>query len=101
MFCPKCGTLFERKGDELYCPKGDMHLSKNLEKGFMEVFIERTRTQVLKSFSFKVGGTWFCPSCGNQMLESEGIIHCANCDLNLNEFIVQLVELHSHSGNQK
>jgi rubrerythrin len=76
-----------------------MTFSKNLEKGLIEVFLERTRTQVLKPFSFKVGGIWFCPSCGNQMLEAEGVVYCPSCKLSLNEFIVQLVELHPHGGN--
>ncbi len=101
MFCPKCGTALEQNANELYCPEGDMHLSENLEKGFTEVFLERTRTPVLKPVSFKIGGTWFCPKCGNQMLEAEGVVHCLSCKLSLNEFIVQLVELHPHHGNQK
>src|SRR5687767_1339179 len=96
MFCPKCNEELVNVKGEFTCLKGQMGLSKNLERGLMECFVYTTRKPKEFSFSFLVGGKWFCPGCGVLTKEKDGFVQCPQCNLSLNEFIHTLVELHSH-----
>jgi rubrerythrin len=75
-----------------------MSLSQKLEEGLIDCFILRVRKPKELKFPFIVGGTWFCPACGIKMFEKNGDVRCSQCNLSLNEFIHQLVELHPHAS---
>lgn len=98
MYRPKCGDVLNRRGNgELTCERGEMGLSKRLEHGLTECFVDRTRTPRAKPLPFRVGGSWSCPGCGVAMAEKEpGSIVCVQCGLSLGEFVRELVELHPH-----
>lgn len=100
MYCPKCGDVLERRSDgELACEQGDMGLSRHLERGLTECFVERTRKPTATPLPFRVGGSWSCPGCGIAMLEDPpGLVACPRCGLSLGEFVHELVELHPHRG---
>jgi len=98
MYCPKCGDALQRRSNgELTCERGDMGLSKHLERGLTECFVDRTRTPRTVPLRFHVGGSWCCPGCGVAMVETEaGLVTCPKCELALGEFIRELIELHPH-----
>ena len=59
MFCPKCGDVLERRSDgELACERGDMGLSRSLERRLSECFIENVRRPSDVPFPSMVGGAW-------------------------------------------
>lgn len=80
-----------------FCEKGQMELSQHLAKRFRECFEKRTSLPMDLPFSFQIGGNWYCPGCGGQAIEQEGMVRCSLCNLCLNEFMYQLVEFHPHS----
>ena len=103
MFCPKCNEELVRVNKELTCIKGKMGLSQHLERRLTECFILKISKPSELKFSVLIGGKWFCPHCGLQMIENDGFIRCSECELSLNEFIFALVELHPHlkEGQEK
>ena len=101
MFCAKCGDELVKVGRELTCVRGQMGLSKDMERRFTECFILRSVRPRESRFSMVVGGKWFCPGCGVSTLEENGVIRCQQCELSLNEFIYPLVELHPHAGRNE
>jgi uncharacterized Zn finger protein (UPF0148 family) len=101
MFCPKCGEQLTSHAGELFCERGQMGLSRNLENGFTECFVARARRSSRKPFGFRVGGTWFCPGCGVKMIEDAGLVSCPACQESLNEFIPPLIELHPHRTDER
>jgi ribosomal protein S27AE len=96
MFCPKCGEPLEEVNGELTCRKGNMGLSAYVAEGLRACFIEKTRNPSDKQLTYKVGGRWFCPGCGVQMVEHAGLIQCPKCSRCLSEFLYPLVERHPH-----
>ena len=96
MYCPKCGDLLEESKSGVKCLKGQMPLSPDLARRLKECFILKSDEPSKLRFTFGVGGKWFCPGCGVEMLEKDGYVRCPQCELSLNEFIRHLVELHSH-----
>ncbi len=98
MYCPKCGDLLRRDANgELICDRGEMGLSRALERGFQECFVDRTRVPRTDPFSFEIGGVWWCPGCGVLAEErSRGDLRCPACGVSFREFLVHLVEVHPH-----
>jgi uncharacterized Zn finger protein (UPF0148 family) len=97
MYCPKCSELLQNIDGELTCVSGDMALSKRMENDLYECFVSCSREPREREFEFVWGGTWFCPGCGDQMIEgAKGAVRCPSCQRNLAEFIYHLVELHPH-----
>ena len=98
MYCPRCGdTLDCRSNGELACMRGEMGLSKHLERALTECFVDRSRTPRAAPLPFAVGGSWYCPGCGVMMAEMDpGVVACPKCGLALGEFIVELIENHPH-----
>jgi hypothetical protein len=43
------------------------------------------------------GGKWFCPHCGVEDTEKDGLVVCADCGRELNPYLYELIELHPHS----
>ena len=74
LYCPRCGERMHRQGDgALYCARGQMGLSEDIEERLISRYIERTRASTRTTFSYAgtpqgVGGAWFCPGCGNLSL---------------------------------
>ena len=98
MFCPMCGDVLIDRAGGLICERGNMLLSPNLSQRLSECYEVESRSPQEKSFSFFIGGTWFCPGCRTQVVEKEkGILRCSSCGRWLNEFIYELIELSSHS----
>ena len=97
MFCPKCSEELVRVGSELTCRRGQMGLSQHLERRLTECFVLKRDKPRESKFSFVVGGKWFCPGCGIAMVEHDGDVRCSQCELSLNEFIYQLIEVHPHT----
>lgn len=97
MYCPKCGNELVTVDGELQCIKGQMGLSANLARRFIDCFVSKTETPQELAFSFIVGGRWYCPACGISTVEKDGFIRCTQCELSLNEFIGVLVERHPHT----
>ena len=65
MHCPKCGdSLTRRRDGELACKRVDMGLSRHLERGLQECFVDHVRVPRDEALPFQVGGRWWCPGCG-------------------------------------
>jgi hypothetical protein len=100
MFCPYCGrNLVMKKGRSdyyYYCEAGDMGVSQNLERRLIDVFISKTTPSSTTRLRYGVGGRWFCPADGSSMIESDGFVNCTTCQLSLNGFFFELIELHPH-----
>lgn len=98
MFCPYCGFPIEQRGSELVCPAGNMPLAPRTASRLSAAFIERTTIPSAQPRTYRVGGRWYCPGCGDRMITEAHDVRCPRCMLHLNEFLVELVELHSHGG---
>ncbi|HEX6369385.1 MAG TPA: hypothetical protein VF006_10660 [Longimicrobium sp.] len=98
MFCPRCGTQTERRGGELVCPAGNMPLAPHTASRLAAAFVERTATPSAEPLRYRAGGRWYCPGCGVRMVTEPHDVRCPRCTLHLNQFLVELVELHSHAG---
>lgn len=98
MFCPKCNDILTKIGREAFCLRGEMYLSESLTRRLEECYVTKTVNPREFSFSFQVGGKWFCPGCGVRMFEEDGFIRCPKCNLSINEFIFQLVEVSAHTN---
>jgi hypothetical protein len=97
MFCPKCGDELVEVEGELTCVRGNMKLSQNLAARLTECYVDGVSTPREQTFSFGIGGEWFCPGCGTQAREKpRGVIRCAECERSLNEFLHDLTEKHPH-----
>lgn len=98
MFCPRCGDALEAEADgTLVCRRGEMPLSINMQKRLVDVFGSRSRRSLESVLPFEIGGTWWCPGCGVEAVESHpGDLRCASCKTSLAEFVYELVELHPH-----
>jgi predicted RNA-binding Zn-ribbon protein involved in translation (DUF1610 family) len=98
MFCPFCGSATEERGGALVCPVGNMPFSPHMAAVLSAAFVERTATPSAQPLRFRMGGRWYCPRCGGRMITEPHDVRCARCALHLNEFLVELVEMHSHGG---
>lgn len=98
MFCPYCGAQLQWISGELTCPVGNMPLAAHTESRLRAAFVERTGTPSAEPRRYRVGGRWYCPGCGVRMITQEHDVHCPRCALHLNEFLVELVEMHGHGG---
>lgn len=96
MYCPKCGDVLTETPEGIVCQKGNMQLSAHLSNQLEECYVKGARKPRDFRFGFQVGGTWFCPGCGVQIVEQEGTLSCPKCRRSINEFVRELVELHSH-----
>jgi hypothetical protein len=98
MFCPWCGSPTEVRGGELTCPAGNMAFAPRTAARLCAAFVERTTMPSAKPLPYLPGGRWYCPGCGVRMITDAHDVHCPRCTLHLNEFLTELVELHSHGG---
>jgi len=74
-----------------------MYMSKVVESGLREVFIDRSRpAHGKRNPSLLWGGHWFCPACAGALVEGVEGVKCEACGLYLDEFIFALIERHSH-----
>ena len=96
MYCPRCGDEMAADGSTLKCERGEMQLSRAMFEKLNEAFVLKTRTTKDTRFSFEVGGKWFCPGDGAEMIEHEGRLECSQCGASINEFVHGLIELHMH-----
>jgi uncharacterized Zn finger protein (UPF0148 family) len=97
MFCPKCGAVFVEKEDTLVCPAGEMPLARVLLVALKERFDGRGSPGEDSPLPTSVGGPWFCPGCGVQMVESDRHLRCPDCGRGLSwKMVYWLVERHPH-----
>ncbi|MDB6007553.1 MAG: hypothetical protein JWR15_4540 [Prosthecobacter sp.] len=103
LYCPRCGEAMHRNADgEVYCERGQMGLSEDMEERLVSRFIERTSVSTRTTFTYgdrpqSVGGKWFCPECGRPIIErSPGVLTCDGCGQSIVDFVYHLVELHPH-----
>ncbi len=96
MFCPKCGDKMKKTSLSFECQDGKMELSQFIAERFVTCFIKKIEKPHSIKFNFTIGGSWFCPGCGRNLKENDGILTCTECKVEMNEFIHQLVELHPH-----
>jgi hypothetical protein len=82
--------------DTFKCVRGDMSLSRHLREGLLAVYMLHTRTSSQRSLKRRIGGQWYCPDTGTPLSEENGLIACPQCDNVLNEFMLELIELHPH-----
>ena len=98
MFCPWCAAPMEVRDGELTCPVGNAPLSQHAAARLSAAFVERTTVPSAQPLRYRPGGRWYCPGCGVRMVTEEYDVHCPRCALHLNEFLIELVEMHSHGG---
>jgi len=99
MFCPKCGRVMTETSDGLfYCEPGEMYLTKYLSDTFRRQFIERSEPTPEAALGVRIGGPYYCPACGRQMVEREGAIRCDVCRLNMTRYIHPLITHCPHRG---
>jgi hypothetical protein len=103
LFCPRCGDeLRPTADDSLQCERGQMVLALALARSLRECYQDELRLPKQVVFTHKgaphpIGGTWFCPGCGVRIPEdSPGALTCPLCSRSVVEFVVGLVERHSH-----
>lgn len=71
-------------------------MSRRLSDALTDVYERRTRHPTATPTKV-ASGEWFCPGCGVAMVTEPGVaVSCPSCGQRLNEFLVELVELHSH-----
>lgn len=75
-----------------------MPLAPHTAGRLFAAFVERTTMPSAEPRRYRVGGRWYCPGCGVRMITEPHDVHCPRCTLHLNEFLVELIELHSHGG---
>jgi len=98
MYCPKCSDDLVSVEGELTCVRGEMSLSKSIEKSLFDYFIVNVNAPPEKEYDVRWGGNWYCPGCGIKMVEEEkGAVRCPQCKKNLGSFIYRLVEIHPHN----
>ena len=98
MFCPKCGVELGRRKGALYCPAGDMPMSEVVEHRLTAIFVDRVEQPDYPPSERRMGGQWWCPGDGAQMVEEAGHVTCPNCGRELpTEVVYQLIKLHPHS----
>ncbi len=97
LHCPFCGDELSASAlGELECKRGDMQLSKELERRFRDVFEFSLRPAKRSPLDVR-SGRWYCPGCGAQLeLAEDGIYRCPNCCKTIGEFVYPLIELHPH-----
>jgi hypothetical protein len=49
------------------------------------------------STKWGVGGRWFCPRDRALLIESEGVVECGRCELDLTSAVYELIEVHHHA----
>ena len=103
LHCPRCGEGMRRSAHgELFCERGQMGLSEDLEERFVSRYIEQTTISTRSTFTYgdrpqAVGGKWFCPGCGRLIVErSPGVLTCEDCGQSIVEFVYHLIERHPH-----
>ena len=82
------------EGTTLTCATGGMALSVGLRDRLVEVFETRSRRAEGRPMDW--GGGWFCPGCGCPATTTSDHVECPQCGELLDEFLVDLVELHPH-----
>jgi hypothetical protein len=96
MYCPKCGDLLEQINGVWTCRRGDMPLSDHLSAALVDRYVLKIRASEHRPAPFRWGGVWYCPGCGVQAQERDGLVACHECGESLNEFLYELIELHPH-----
>lgn len=67
-----------------------------MQSGLQAAFFDHSTTAVERPISVRIGGHWFCPAHGVEMVESDGFLRCPSCSISLNPFVHSLIELHPH-----
>lgn len=98
MFCPWCAAPMMVRDGELTCPVGNAPLAPRTAERLSAAFVERTATPSAQPLPYRTGGRWYCPGCGVRMVTEPHDVRCPRCSLHLNEFLIELIELHSHGG---
>jgi len=102
LFCPNCGEQLAKTVDGHFeCKRGQMPLARELEQRLIECFVTEVRCPREPSIGPpKIGGRWYCPSCGVMAEESTpGDLRCPKCARSLFEFVHSLIEHHPHLDN--
>ena len=104
LYCPRCGDRFARGSrGELFCARGQIGLSEDLEEQFTARYIEKTRPSTRSTFTYgdrpqAVGGNWFCPGCSSPIAESSpGVLTCSNCSQSIADFVYHIIEHRPHA----
>ena len=97
LFCPKCGDPLQEVDGRLTYITGDMVLTAHMEEMLRCAYETASGKTDNTPLKFRVGGTWFCPACGESLAEEGGIVGCNKCGRSLNKFVYHLVERHAHN----
>jgi uncharacterized Zn finger protein (UPF0148 family) len=91
MFCPRCGDELVPQNGELTCLRGDMALSRHIEKILTERYSRHVPSPDAGTVSSDPG--WYCPGCGVPL---DADLRCAECQHSLQDLQHHLIELHPH-----
>jgi len=92
MYCTKCAAELHVLGGELTCPRGQMGLSKEMERVLVDRYGPHVAS-VPREFARAERDGWYCPGCG-VLLDAHMI--CPECGRSLADLKQALVELHPH-----
>lgn len=103
MHCPRCGSRMSPDwgpvGETLKCERGEMQLSRHMFERLRAYVAAPARERVGRSWdSPPTPGSWFCPACGVAAVADNGYLRCPDCAGVLNDYLYELVELHTHRG---
>jgi len=93
MYCPKCAAELHFHGGELTCLRGQMSLSKEMERVLVDRYRPHVASVSRKLTRAELDG-WYCPGCG-VLLDAQMI--CPGCGRSLADLKHALVEFHPHT----
>jgi rubrerythrin len=99
LFCPRCGVELTRNvaSGELECVPGAMQLSKHMEHRLSDRYEQHVGGFDVQSLPVTIGGTWFCPACGERADErTPGDLRCPTCRRSMSDLAPELIEFHYH-----
>lgn len=96
LYCPRCGDIMDDSGPTQTCHRGEMPLSEMMDRELPAAFTDGGWPPPAKPLTGPWGGTWYCPHCGVEEVEADGLVSCPECGRQLNKYLYPLLEFNPH-----